>query len=159
MNKRRNPPRGPSAAVSVHNSIDFAARDASLDHIAQKLNSWLKSPRSCFSRVIFQLGAGISVAAGIPAFRLAGGMYDTLLRYLLPRLTATKKQRKQIRKDPTHVVSLKLFEQNQLAHLEMRRLLILGVAERRWKPTLAHRFLQMLHEKGVLHVSLPHCVL
>jgi NAD-dependent deacetylase sirtuin 2 len=63
-------------------------------------------------------GAGISVAAGIPDFRSAGGMYDTLKPELL---TATAAQRAQMASDPTSVVSRDLFTQNPFPYLELRR--------------------------------------
>ena len=73
-----------------------------------------------------------------------------------------------MRDDPTAVVSWSLFQQNPLPYLELRRPFILGTAERRWKPTVAHWFVRLLHDKGKLqrlltqnidgldyHLSLP----
>lgn len=61
-------------------------------------------------------GAGISVEAGIPDFRSAGGMYDTLKPDLL---TATPQQKLQMEIDPTYVVEFGMFKQNQFPYLEV----------------------------------------
>ena len=76
-----------------------------------------------------------------------GGLYDTLRPDII---TATKEQRDAMRKDPTLVVSFKLFEKNQFPYMEVRRPFILGLAENQWKPTLAHFFIKVLHDKGKL---------
>ena len=66
--------------------------------------------------VAFLTGAGVSVAAGIPDFRSAGGMYDTLRPELL---TATPAQRQMMENEPTAVVSWDLFKSNQFPYLEV----------------------------------------
>lgn len=66
-------------------------------------------------RVGFLIGAGVSVAAGLPDFRSPGGMYDTLRPELL---TATDAQRRAMKSDPTTVVSYSLFKYNQLPYHE-----------------------------------------
>eukprot|EP01060_Flectonema_neradi_P040928 TRINITY_DN9500_c0_g2_i1.p1 TRINITY_DN9500_c0_g2~~TRINITY_DN9500_c0_g2_i1.p1 ORF type:complete len:324 (+),score=52.90 TRINITY_DN9500_c0_g2_i1:934-1905(+) len=93
------------------------------------------------------VGAGISCGAGIPDFRSAGGMYDTLKPELL---TATEEERKIMRSSPTHVVSWNLFRHNPYPYLELRRPFILGIHEQKWKPTLCHFFFAELGEKGYL---------
>ncbi len=68
--------------------------------------------------VVFLIGAGVSVNAGIPDFRSPGGMYDTLRPELL---TATALQRARMAEDPTQVVCWDLFKENPLPYLELRR--------------------------------------
>jgi NAD-dependent SIR2 family protein deacetylase len=117
-----------------------AIRD-SIDHIAQLLTS--QAP----PRVTVLLGAGISVAAGIPDYRSLGGMYQTLRPELL---TASEDQRDMMRVRSSRVLSTEIFQQNPLPCLEIMRPLILGVADQKWQPTLSHRFVQVLHEKGTI---------
>jgi len=97
--------------------------------------------------IVFLTGAGASVGAGIPDFRSPGGMYDTLRPELL---TATEEQRKDMKHDPTYVVNKRLFVANQLCYLELRRPFILGIAERKWKATIAHWFIDLCNKKGLL---------
>ena len=89
-------------------------------------------------------GAGVSVAADIPDFRSPGGMYDTLRPELL---TATPRQQSLMRMDPTYVVAWDIFQDNAFPYLEVRRPFILGVREQKWKATIAHRFVELLHTK------------
>jgi len=89
-------------------------------------------------------GAGMSRASGIPDFRSAGGMYETLRPELL---TATEEEREAMRMDPTTVFEKPMFLQNQLPCLELKRPFILSTFEQTWKATLAHRFIELLHTK------------
>ena len=98
-------------------------------------------------KICLLTGAGVSVSSGIPDFRSPGGMYDTLQPELL---TASAHERLAMHEDPTYVVSMDLFENNQVPYLELRRPFILGVAEKKWKPTIAHAFAQILDRKGML---------
>ena len=95
--------------------------------------------------IVVLAGAGMSVSCGIPDFRSAGvGLYDTLRPELL---TATDIERMLIANDPTLALDKGLFLQNPLPMLETKRSFILGTHERRWKATLAHRFVELLHTK------------
>ena len=92
-------------------------------------------------------GAGVSCASGIPDFRSPGGLYDTLKPELI---TATDQQRQKLRNDPTQVVSIDMFSENQFPYLEVRKPFILGTLKKIWKPTIAHYFLKLLHDKNLL---------
>ena len=99
-------------------------------------------------RSVAQLtGAGMSSGAGIPDFRSPGGMYDTLKPELI---TATAGQRRAMSVNPTAVVEKDMFFNNPYPYLEVRRPFILGTREQRWKATLSHRFVELLHAKGKL---------
>ena len=80
----------------------------------------------------------------VPDFRSAGGLYETLEPDLL---TATESQRNQIREDPSLVFDKHLFLENPLPCLECKRPFVLGAMNNTWKATLAHRFVELLHDK------------
>ena len=87
----------------------------------------------------------MSVASGIPDFRSAGvGLYDTLRPELL---TASELERALIDDDPTLALDKGMFLENPLPMLETKRSFILGTHGKRWKATLAHRFVELLHTK------------
>jgi NAD-dependent deacetylase sirtuin 2 len=50
-------------------------------------------------------------------------------------------------RDPTYVVEKQMFLQNSFPYLEVRRPFILGVRDKKWKPTIAHHFASLLHRK------------
>ena len=96
-------------------------------------------------RILVLAGAGMSVASGIPDFRSADGLYATLQ---VSRLTCTtEEQREMIREDPSAALDQHLFLENPLPCLESQREFILGTHTRRWKATLAHCFVELLHQK------------
>ena len=86
----------------------------------------------------------MSVASGIPDFRSSNGLYATLDA---EKLTATPEQIEEIMCDPSYSLDQHLFMENPLPCLEVNREFILGVRERRWKATLAHRFVECLRTK------------
>ena len=94
--------------------------------------------------IVILTGAGISTASGIPDFRSAGGMYETLRPELI---TAKSQQQQDMRNDPTNVVSWSMFAQNSFPYLEVRRPFILGSLQHQWKATIGHRFMELLHVK------------
>ena len=83
-------------------------------------------------------------AAGIPDFRSADGLYATMKPDLL---TADPIEREAIREDPTVALEQGMCLQNPLPCLELNREFILGTHNQRWKATLAHRFVELLHAK------------
>lgn len=100
-------------------------------------------------KVVFLLGAGVSVSSGIPDYRSSDGFYNTFDPSLLS--IRSKKEIEQIRNNPTHLLSSEFFEKNQLPLLEAKRSLILKLLEKKYKPTLTHWFLRLCHEKKILH--------
>jgi NAD-dependent deacetylase sirtuin 2 len=56
-------------------------------------------------------------------------------------------QQEMMRADPTYVVEKQMFLSNSFPYLEVRRPFILGTREHRWKATLGHRFIELLHIK------------
>mmetsp|Transcript_28292 Transcript_28292/g.46932 ORF Transcript_28292/g.46932 Transcript_28292/m.46932 type:complete len:318 (+) Transcript_28292:58-1011(+) len=86
----------------------------------------------------------MSVASGIPDFRSSNGLYATLDA---TTLTGTEEQIEAILRDPSYSLDQHLFMENPLPCLEVNREFILGVRERRWKATLAHRFVELLQTK------------
>lgn len=81
---------------------------------------------------------------GIPDFRSADGLYATLNPDLL---TADDDEKEDIRDDPTVALEKTMFLQNPLPMLELQRAFILGTHEQKWKATIAHRFVELLHVK------------
>jgi len=143
----------------------FDSPPRSLEDVADFIKS-----DNCKSIVVLA-GAGMSVAAGIPGkmpllfacyiagsfgefqltfcclptdFRSADGLYATLNPDLL---SANETERDAIRMDPTVALDQHLFLQNPLPMLELQREFILGTRAQRWKATLAHRFVELLHTK------------
>ena len=52
--------------------------------------------------------------------------------------------------NPSHAASWDLFQHNQLPYLELRRPFILGSAEAQWRPTVAHFFVRVCADRGLL---------
>ncbi|CAG9466880.1 unnamed protein product [Pedinophyceae sp. YPF-701] len=83
--------------------------------------------------IVVMVGAGISVAAGIPDFRSPGtGLYDNLQKYDLPR--------------PTAVFEIDYFRKHPQPFYMLAKELFPG----QYKPTATHYFIRLLHERGLL---------
>lgn len=96
------------------------------------------------NNILVLSGAGMSVNSGIPDYRSANGLYAT---FDPDQLTATAEQRQEFRRDPTAALDQHLFLENPLPCLELKRSFILGTHRCQWKATLAHRFIELLHNK------------
>jgi len=83
--------------------------------------------------VIVMVGAGISVNAGIPDFRTPGtGLYDNLQKYNLPYAEA--------------IFEIDYFRKNPRPFYTLCKALWPG----QHRPTTAHYFITLLHQKGML---------
>ncbi|CRG84619.1 NAD-dependent histone deacetylase SIR2 [Talaromyces islandicus] len=84
-------------------------------------------------RIVVMTGAGISTSAGIPDFRSPDtGIYSNLAHLDLP--------------DPEAVFSINFFRENPVPFYTLARELYPG----RYRPTIAHSFITLLHKKGRL---------
>jgi NAD-dependent SIR2 family protein deacetylase len=134
------------AAYGIHLSNEddgpveypFEEPPTSLDDVANFIQS-----EKC-NNILCLTGAGMSVASGIPDFRSSNGLYATLDA---TRLTATQEQIEAIQENPSFSLDQHLFLENPLPCLEVNREFILGVQDRKWKATLAHRFIEFLQTK------------
>ncbi|CAH8586921.1 unnamed protein product [Schistosoma turkestanicum] len=87
----------------------------------------------CVSKIVTMVGAGVSTAAGIPDFRSSSsGIYENLEEFNLPT--------------PTAIFSISYFRNNPRPFFEIARRLYRPEA----KPTFAHYFIKLLHDKGLL---------
>jgi NAD-dependent histone deacetylase SIR2 len=85
------------------------------------------------SHLASQAGAGLSTAAGIPDFRSPGsGLYNSLKHLNLPY--------------PEAVFELDYFRKNPLPFYTLARDMYPG----KFRPTIAHSFIKLLHDKGLL---------
>ena len=88
-----------------------------------------------YKNVIVMVGAGVSVAAGIPDFRTPGsGLYDNLEKDSLPR--------------PQAVFEMDFFRQNPQPFFSLAKDLYPHGG--RFTPTKAHYFIKLLAERGYL---------
>ncbi|GKY90980.1 hypothetical protein MPSEU_000070800 [Mayamaea pseudoterrestris] len=116
----------------------FEEKPNSLESLAQFILS-----DKC-QRILILAGAGMSVASGIPDFRSSDGLYATMNPDLV---TASLEHRRKMRVDPSSALDHHFFIENPLPCLELTRDFIIGTREQKWKSTLAHRFVELLHRK------------
>ena len=62
-------------------------------------------------------------------------------------------QKDRIRADPSYCLDQHLFLENPLPCLEVNREFVLGIHGKQWKATLAHRFVELLHQKTMTTTS------
>jgi len=98
-------------------------------------------------RVIILTGAGISTNSGIADYRSTGGLYESLDPTVL---SASPQEMAAIAADPEHVARFELFRANPLPFLEVKRAMIQGLAEDKFRPTCAHALGKVLERRGLL---------
>lgn len=104
-------------------------KDRTIGSVAE----YLKSGK--VRRVVVLTGAGISTSAGIPDFRSPDtGLYSNLARLDLPY--------------PEAVFDISFFRQNPQPFYMLAQELYPG----KYKPTVAHAFIALLAQKGLLHM-------
>jgi NAD+-dependent protein deacetylase sirtuin 2 len=107
--------------------LPLLAAPYSLDDTAEFIRT------KCRRSVIVLMGAGASVAAGIPDFRTPGtGLYSNLAKYNLPT--------------PESVFDIEFFRYNPLPFYQLAKELYPG----QYKPTAAHRLIKKLDDMGAL---------
>ncbi|XP_045452906.1 NAD-dependent protein deacetylase sirtuin-2-like [Melitaea cinxia] len=107
--------------------VEKVLDEVTLDGIAK----WIKSDRC--QNIITLSGAGISTSAGIPDFRSPEtGIYHNLQKYDLP--------------EPQAIFEINFFKQNPKPFFTLAKELFPG----KFKPTVSHYFIKLLHEKGLL---------
>lgn len=143
------PGTGPATAPLLGQLLSMPAFDPHFSKVVSVLLGMMQKPPELRRKVVCLTGAGVSVTSGIPDFRSAGGMYETLRPSLL---TATAYEQALMASEPSYVVSWDIFKQNPFPYLEVRRPFILGSLQDKpeWKLTLAHVFFQLLDNKGLL---------
>ena len=86
-----------------------------------------------YRNIVCLVGAGLSTASGIPDFRTPGsGIYDNLQKYNLPY--------------PEAIFDLNYFVQNPTPFYQFCKEIYPG----KYAPCLAHRFLKVLQDRGIL---------
>ncbi|XP_046971240.1 NAD-dependent protein deacetylase sirtuin-2-like [Vanessa cardui] len=111
----------------TESNVEKVLDEVSLDGVAK----WIKNVRC--RNIITLAGAGISTSAGIPDFRSPHtGLYHNLQKYNLP--------------EPQAIFEINFFRQNPKPFFTLAKELFPG----KFKPTISHYFIRLLHEKGLL---------
>jgi len=101
------------------------------DCSVEAISRYIESGRA--KNIVFMVGAGVSVSAGIPDFRTPGtGLYDNLKKYHLPR--------------PEAIFDIEFFQENPYPFYDLARDLL----PTNFKPTPAHLFIRACADKGIL---------
>jgi NAD-dependent SIR2 family protein deacetylase len=129
--------------ITIIKKLNDCIVDERFDVIIDKINN------GDIKKIVFLLGAGISVASGIPDFRSSTGFYNTIDHSRLS--LRKKKDLEMVKKNPSYLLTSKMFESNQLPLLEAKRSFILELLEKKYKPTLTHWFLRLCLERNILH--------
>ena len=120
---------GPCTLTESQKSSIFGGGRPTLEALCSRLRD------GSYSRVIVMIGAGVSVAAGIPDFRTPGsGVYDNLEKYNLPR--------------PQAVFEMDFFRENPRPFFSLAKYLY--PQRGKFTPTKSHYFIRLLAEKGYL---------
>eukprot|EP00668_Euglena_longa_P015521 GGOE01019610.1.p1 GENE.GGOE01019610.1~~GGOE01019610.1.p1 ORF type:complete len:460 (-),score=134.02 GGOE01019610.1:70-1449(-) len=110
---------------------DSGARPPLQDCCVQDVADYIATGQA--RRIVVMLGAGVSVSAGIPDFRTPGsGLYANLQKFNLP--------------NPEAICELSFFKKNPAPFYQLMKDLWPG----QYRPTPAHYFVRLLHEKGLL---------
>mmetsp|Transcript_20182 Transcript_20182/g.47045 ORF Transcript_20182/g.47045 Transcript_20182/m.47045 type:complete len:358 (-) Transcript_20182:15-1088(-) len=126
-------PLAPRSFASVGVSASQPVADMDIRGPLAELIQRIK--RGDYKHIVFCVGAGISVAAGIPDFRSPGtGLYDNLEKYKLPH--------------PEAIFDLDYFEERPEAFCTLARELWPGQGH--IKPTTSHHFMRLLQDRGIL---------
>lgn len=104
------------------------------DFSIEKIAHLIKSKK--VTKIVVMAGAGISVSAGIPDFRSAGGLYANLHKYNLPDLPS-----------PEHLFSIDYFKENPMPFTLRSKDMMPGT----FAPTPTHHFIKLLAQKNLLH--------
>ncbi|KAF1925860.1 NAD-dependent deacetylase sirtuin-2 [Didymella exigua CBS 183.55] len=112
--------------------VDPSTRPFTLkQRTTEALAQYIKDGKA--KKIVVLTGAGISTSAGIPDFRSPEtGLYANLERLNLPH--------------PEAVFELSFFRENPLPFYTLAQELYPG----RYRPTITHSFIHLLHEKGLL---------
>ena len=110
-------PENDTGHASMLRSDRFLTQISSVTMQAASVCAPLVEALSAGKAVGFLVGAGISVASGIPDFRSPGGLYKTLKT---ERLSCSIQHQSWLRQSPSMCVSWNIFETNQMVYHEVR---------------------------------------